>query len=226
MKTKIYNFLTKPYIVVLTMTIGVLLSIFIDRNFNFFTGLTVALLILWGSKYDWSRFGLSKKITFATIVRSLGITVFLIVVFYIFEGILAMYFGEIDISTFDNVRGNFTEYISLMIVVWVFAAFGEEFIYRGYYMKQLAKLFGDSKKAWLLAAIIVSIYFGVSHAYQGLTGIIGVTLWHFSISLIFFKNKNNLMSPILIHGFYDTIGVTLLYLNKDHIITEWIQQML
>ena len=226
MKTKIYNFLTKPYIVVLTMTIGVLLSIFIDRNFNFFTGLTVALLILWGSKCDWSRFGLAKRITFATVLRSLGITVLLIIGFYIFESILAMYIDDIDISTFDNVRGNFTEYIGLMIVVWIFAAFGEEFIYRGYYMKELAKLLGDSKKAWLLAAIIVSLYFGTSHAYQGLIGIIGGTLWHFSISLIFSKNKNNLMSPILIHGFYDTVGVTLLYLNQDRIVSDWIQQLL
>ncbi|MCO4822517.1 MAG: CPBP family intramembrane metalloprotease [Flavobacteriaceae bacterium] len=225
MKAKIYNFLTKPYIVVLTMIIGVLLSISIDRNFNFFTGLTVALLILWGSKYDWSRFGLAKKMTFATIGRSLGITVLLIIGFYIFEGILAMYFGEIDISTFENVRGNFTEYLGLMIIVWVFAAFGEEFIYRGYYMKQLAKLFGNTNKAWIVSAIIVSVYFGVSHAYQGVTGIIAVTLWHLCISIIFSKNKNNLISPILIHGFYDTIGVTLLYLNQDKIVSDWIQQL-
>jgi len=225
MKTKIYNFLTKPYIVVLTMTIGVLLSIFIDRNFNFFTGLIVALLILWSSKFNWSMFGLAKRITFPTVLRSLGITIFLIIGFYIFEGFLEIFLGKMDLSTFDNVRGNFSEYINLMIVVWIFAAFGEEFIYRGYYMKQLAKLFGNSNKAWLISAILISIYFGVSHAYQGLAGIIGVTLWHFSISLIFNKNKNNLMSPILIHGFYDTIGVTLLYLNQDRIITEWVQQL-
>lgn len=226
MKNKIYHILTKPYIVVLAMTIGVLLSIFIDRNFNFFTGLTFALLILWGSKFDWSRFGFAKKITFTTVFKSLGITVLLAAGFYIFEGILEMYFGEIDISTFDNVRGNSSEYINLIIVVWIFAAFGEEFIYRGYYMKQLAKLFGDTNKAWLISSIIISIYFGTSHSYQGVSGIITVSLWHFCISLIFFKNKKNLLSPILIHGFYDTIGVTLIYLNEERIVTEWIQQLL
>lgn len=226
MKNKIYYLLTKPYIVVLAMTMGVLLSIFIDRNFNFFTGLTFALLILWGSKFDWPRFGFAKKITLTTVFKSFGITVLLAVGFYIFEGILEMYFGEIDISTFDNVRGNSSEYINLLIVVWIFAAFGEEFIYRGYYMKQLAKLFGDTNKAWLISAIIISIYFGTSHAYQGVSGIITVTLWHFCISLIFFKNKKNLFSPILIHGFYDTIGVTLIYLNEERIVTEWVQQLL
>ena len=225
MKIKIFNFLTKPYIVVLTMITGVLLSLSIDRNFNFFTGLTVALLILWGSNFDWSRFGLGKRMTFKTVLKSLLITLLLAIGFYIFESILEMYFGKIDLSTFDNLRGNLEQYIILMIIVWVFAAFGEEFIYRGYYMKELAKLFGNTNKAWLISAIVVSVYFGVSHAYQGVTGVISVTLWHLCISIIFFKNKNNLISPILIHGFYDTIGVTLLYLNQDRIVSDWIQQL-
>jgi len=225
MKIKIFNFLTKPYIVVLTMITGVLLSLSIDRNFNFFTGLTVALLILWGSNFDWSRFSLGKRMTFKTVLKSLLITLLLAIGFYIFESILEMYFGKIDVSTFNNVRGNLEQYIILMIIVWIFAAFGEEFIYRGYYMKELAKLFGNTNKAWLISAIVVSVYFGVSHAYQGVTGIIAVTLWHLCISIIFFKNKNNLISPILIHGFYDTIGVTLLYINQDRIVSDWIQQL-
>ena len=225
MKSKIYQHLTKPYTVVWTMIIGVLLSILIDRNFNFFTGLTVALLILWSGKFNWSSFGFAKRLTLATVFKSLGITVLLAIGFYIFEGVLEIFFGRIDISSFDNVRGNISEYISLMILVWVFAAIGEEFIYRGYYMKQLANLFGASNKAWLISAIIISIYFGTSHAYQGISGIIAVTLWHFCISLIFFKNKNNLFSPILIHGFYDTIGVTLIYYNQERFVTEWILQV-
>jgi uncharacterized protein len=176
MKIKIFNFLTKPYIVVLTMITGVLLSLSIDRNFNFFTGLTVALLILWGSNFDWSRFGLGKRMTFKTVLKSLLITLLLAIGFYIFESILEMYFGKINVSTFDNVRGNLEQYIILMIIVWIFAAFGEEFIYRGYYMKELAKLFGNTNKAWLISAIVVSVYFGVSHAYQGVTGIIAMVL--------------------------------------------------
>ena len=150
MKIKIFNFLTKPYIVVLTMITGVLLSLSIDRNFNFFTGLTVALLILWGSNFNWSRFSLGKRMTFKTVLKSLLITLLLAIGFYIFESILEMYFGKIDVSTFDNVRGNLEQYIILMIIVWIFAAFGEEFIYRGYYMKELAKLFGNTNKAWLM----------------------------------------------------------------------------
>lgn len=92
-------------------------------------------------------------------------------------------------------------------------------------MKGLAALFGNSNNAWIGSAIITSLYFGISHAYQGVVGIISVFLWSFIISLIFNKNRNNLWLLILIHGIYDTIRVTFIYLNKDHTMTEWAQQL-
>ena len=110
-------------------------------------------------------------------------------------------------------------------MMWVFAAFGEEFLFRGYYMKGLAELFGNSNRAWLVSAIITSLYFGVSHAYQGLVGVVSVFLWSFAISLIFNKNRNNLLLLVLIHGIYDSIGITLIFLNKDAVISEWVQQL-
>ena len=112
-----------------------------------------------------------------------------------------------------------------MAIVWVFAAFGEEILFRGYYMKALAELFGNNNKAWIFSAFITSLYFGISHAYQGITGAVSVFLWSFIISLIFNKNRNNLLLLVLIHGIGDTIGITLIYLNKDHIISDWVQQL-
>jgi len=29
----------------------------------------------------------------------------------------------------------------------------------------------------------------------------------------------------LVHGFYDSVGITLIFLNKDHVISDWVQQM-
>jgi hypothetical protein len=43
--------------------------------------------------------------------------------------------------------------------------------------------------------------------------------------MIFNKNRNNLLLLVLVHGFFDTVGITFLYLNMDHIINEWIQKM-
>ncbi|NAS30705.1 CPBP family intramembrane metalloprotease [Flavobacteriaceae bacterium R38] len=225
MKNKIYTTLTKKYVVVLTMLLTPLLG-FLDRNLVFFSALGVAFLILWGSNFNWSYFGFEKKLSRKTISKSLVISILLFFVFYTIEAFLEIHFGKIDISSLDGVRGDAIGYIVTLIIVWIFAAFGEEFLFRGYYMKQLAALFGGSNKAWLFSAIIISIYFGISHLYQGPAGIIGIALWHFCVSMIFSKDRGNLVAIVLIHGFYDTIGLTLLFFNKERIIYDFILQLL
>ena len=225
MKTKLYSFLNKPFAVVLIMLIAPLFG-FIDRNFTFFFPLGIVFLILKGSKYDWARFGIGQKITGKTVIKSIVLATIIFAVFtFLIDPLLINWLGEYDLSSIDDIRGDLLGYIILMLIVWIFAAFGEEILFRGYYMKALAELLGNNKTAWVFSAFIVSLYFGISHAYQGLIGVVSVFLWSFVISLIFSKNKNNLLLLVLIHGIYDTIGVTLIYLNKDHIITEWVQQL-
>lgn len=225
MKTKIFNYLTKPYIVVLTMLLAPLFG-FIDRNFVFFVGLGIAFLILWSSNFDWSRFGIEKRINRKTILTGTFLAlVFLAGFSLIIDPVLQSFFGEYDLSSLEDIRGNLGGYIALMIIMWIFAAFGEEFLFRGYYMKALAELLGNSNKVWWVSAIVTSMYFGISHAYQGAIGVVSVFLWSLCMSVIFIKKRNNLLLLVAIHGIYDSIGITLLYLNKDHVITEWVQQL-
>jgi membrane protease YdiL (CAAX protease family) len=199
---------------------------FIDGNFVFFFSLGAAFLLVRNTKYNWAKFGIGEKITRKTILKSTVIALALFTVFTLFiDPLLQIWLGDYDLSSINDVRGNFVSYIILLLIVWTFAAFGEEFLFRGYYMKGLAELFGNSNKSWLLSALITSLYFGVSHMYQGLIGVVSVFLWSFVISLIFNKNRNNLLLLVLIHGIYDTVGVTLIYLNKDTVITEWVQQL-
>ena len=226
MKTKLFNYLNKPYAVVFIMLIAPLFG-FMDRNFVFFFGLGVVFLLLKGSKYDWSKFGIGEKITKKTITKSILIALVLFLVFtVIIDPLLQNLLGTYDLSSIDDIRGNFAGYVILMLVMWVFAAFGEEILFRGYYMKGLAKLFGNGNKAWMYSAVITSLYFGISHAYQGLIGVVSVFLWSLVISLLFNKNRNNLLPLVLIHGIYDSIGITLIYLNKDTVITDWLLQLL
>ena len=42
--------------------------------------------------------------------------------------------------------------------------------------------------------------------------------------MIFYYNRTNLVLLMLTHGFYDVIGITLIYLNKDRVITEILKQ--
>lgn len=220
MKTRIYNFLNKPYAVILIMLIAPIFGL-IDRNFVFFFGLGIAFFLLRESKFNWAKFGITQKINKKTVLQGLLIAFLFFILFSVFiSPILQNWFGDYNFSSIEDIRGNLIGYLILMVIMWVFAAFGEEFLFRGYYMKTLAEFFGNNNKAWILSALLTSIYFGVSHAYQGVSGVIGTFLWSFFISVLFYKNKNNLLLLVMIHGFYDSIGLTLIFLNKDHLVTD------
>ena len=146
MKTKIYNTLTKPYIVVLVMLFAPLLG-FIDRNFSFFFGLSIVILILWSSSYNWSLFGFTKKLSLKTILYSILLTALFIVLDNIICLIIESYFGPPNYSSLEEIKGNTTNFIIILIIVWTIVAFGEEFLFTGYYFKWLAAFFGNTKRA-------------------------------------------------------------------------------
>jgi membrane protease YdiL (CAAX protease family) len=226
MMNKLYSILSKPYVVLIVMIIAPILSI-ADRNYGYFFGLFIALFLLWKSGWNWAKFGFGEKLSLSTILKGLllAIAIFFIVDICI-QPFVEIYFGEIDLSSIDEIRGDFTSFFILFVIMWVFAAFGEEFLFSGYYMKHLAEYMGNTDKAWLISAIILSIYFGVSHNYQGTSGMIAVGLASSIYFFTFYKNRTNLALLVFTHGFYDTIGLTLIYLNKDRIFYDWAVKLL
>jgi len=225
MKTKLYNYLKKPYAVVVVILIATILSLE-DRNLGYFFGLGITLFIIWQKKWDWSYAGIGQKLNLKTIINSVWISISFFIISGIIDTILQYYLGNHDLSSLNDIRGDFGSYAGMMVIVWVFAAFGEELLFHGYYMQRLAKLFGGSNKAWVLSGILIAIYFGISHGYQGLSGIIGVGIGSLFFAALYFKNRNNLMLLVLIHGIYDSIWITLIYLNKDGMVNEWFKQLL
>ena len=226
MKNKLYRFLTKPYIVIIVMIIAPILSV-ADRNFGYFFGLFVALFLLWGNGWDWAKFGFGQKLNFHTVWRGLllALVIFLLIDVCI-QPFLEIYFGKIDLSSIEEIRGDFSSFFILFLIMWIFAAFGEEFLFSGYYMKHLAEVLGDTDKTWFISAIVLSIYFGISHNYQGTSGMIAVGLSSTIFFFTFYKNRKNLALLVFAHGFYDTIGLSLIYLEEDRIFYEWVLNMI
>ena len=205
------------------MLFAPLLSYF-DRNFSFFFGLGIVLLILKTSNYNWSLFGF-KKITKQTILRSFLFSFVLLIVDICISLIVQNYFGEPNLSSLEDIKHNTVGFIVILIVVWTLVAFGEEFLFRGYYIKWLAKTFGNTKFAWILSILIISTYFSLSHYYQGISGIISIFFISLIISFLYLRNKDNLGLFVLIHGILDTYGLTLLYLDIEDPISGWILQI-
>ena len=226
MKTKLFHLLTQKYSIIAIIIISSILSLTIDRNIGFFFGLGVVIFITHQRKWDWCSLGMYQKLSLKTVLNSIWMTLGLVIIAIVSDIYIEHYFGKSDISSLEGIQGNFISYLIMLIVVWVFAAFGEEILFRGYYMKGFAELMGGSKKAWYLSMFIMSVYFGISHAYLGLSGVIGVTIIGLFFAFVFYKNQKNLTLLVLIHGFYDTVGITLIYLGKYDTLFEELEHVL
>ena len=208
------------------MIVAPILSI-ADRNFGYFFGLFIALFLLWKSGWNWAKFGFGKKIGFATISKGLLLAIIIFVLVDIcIQPFIEIYFGQIDLSSIEEIRGDFASFLPLFLIMWVFAAFGEEFLFSGYYMKHLAEFMGNTDNTWLISAIILSIYFGASHNYQGTSGMIAVGLASTMFFFTFYRYRTNLALLVFTHGLYDSIGLTLIYLNQDRIFYDWVLKLI
>lgn len=187
-------------------------------NIAYFMGITFVLLLLWARRWEWQYLGLTKptswgKVWMQAIVLSI---LLLVVVDMMLTPMVEILSGEeVDLSNFDGLRGNFVSYIIFILFMWVVAAFGEEFVYRGLMVRRLGFLLGDNKSALWMAVIFSSILFGIAHRYQGLSGMISTGTVGFIMGAIFINSKNRLWLTILTHGVYDVIGITLIYLDMD-----------
>jgi uncharacterized protein len=94
---------------------------------------------------------------------------------------------------------------------WTLAAFGEEAIYRGYLTNRVAEFFGSSKRAWMVAATLVTLLFGLAHFPQGPTGVIENFIDGAILAALYFATGRNLWAPIVAHGIQDTVDVLLIY---------------
>jgi membrane protease YdiL (CAAX protease family) len=217
----------KPLFIILAIITVVILTTLTGGGHGFIFGITIALITFWAKRWDWSYFGLSKpnwiKSIISGMLYSIGIFVLVdIIIQPIFEHL----FGEINLQAFDGIKGNFISYLIFILFMWIVAGFGEEFLFRGYIVKRLAIIFGDTNKSWIIAVTITAIIFGLGHIYQGTSGVLTTGIIGFIMGMIFFRHRQNLSIAMFTHGFYDMIGITLLYFGEERTITEFIKGLL
>jgi membrane protease YdiL (CAAX protease family) len=119
-----------------------------------------------------------------------------------------------DLSDFAAVRGNLKFALLMIALIWILAAFGEEFVYRGYLMNRVADFGSRTRLAWTVSLLVTSAVFGLTHYHQGLTGIVEEGSDGLILGLICLACGRNLAVPIVTHGVCDTIDIALLFLGK------------
>ena len=115
----------------------------------------------------------------------------------------------------NEITGNPKVALVALLIVWTFAAFGEEISYRGYLIRRGADVGSRSTAANWIAMLVVSILFGYGHYYKGTSGIIDSGAAGLILGSAYLLSGRNLWVPILAHGFIDTVGVIAAFFGFD-----------
>ena len=118
-----------------------------------------------------------------------------------------------DLEQLRPMIGSWKLLILGIVLSWILAAFGEEAVYRGYLTHRVSEIFGASKNAWIIAAVLVTLVFGLAHFPQGPTGVIENIIDGAILVGLYFATGRNLWAPIIAHGIQDTVDVVLIYLG-------------
>jgi membrane protease YdiL (CAAX protease family) len=111
----------------------------------------------------------------------------------------------------DQIAGHGMVALRWLLLIWTFAAFGEEIGYRGYLINRAADVGGRSKAADWVGVLIVSVLFGYGHYYKGPAGIVDSGMAGLILGATYVLSGRNLWVCILAHGFIDTFGVVCLF---------------
>src|SRR5688572_3808423 len=115
-----------------------------------------------------------------------------------------------DLSDFQPVVGNIRLVAIYLVVIWSFAAFGEEFAYRGYLLRRVIDAIGGSTRAAVAAVLLCGALFGLGHLYQGPGGMIDSTVSGIVFGTLYVRSGGNLWPSTLAHGLTDTLALALI----------------
>jgi membrane protease YdiL (CAAX protease family) len=120
-----------------------------------------------------------------------------------------------DLSALGTVRGNIQNTLTWIAAAWLTAATLEEFIFRGFMMREVASLVGMSLPANIINTLIVSVVFGLAHWYQSKAGALSTGIVSLLLGALFIWNGFRLWLLIMTHGMIDTVGLLMIYLGWD-----------
>jgi membrane protease YdiL (CAAX protease family) len=132
---------------------------------------------------------------------------------YLTQPFLVKWIGPPDLSDFRGLVGNSALLPIGFALIWSLAAFGEEWVYRGWLTNRLADLFGRSRLGWILAAAAANVLFGLAHGYQNLTGVIEAAEDGLLFAGLYFATGRNLIAPMIAHGVQDSTDLLLIFAN-------------
>ena len=215
------NKITLRQTLIPSITIGIICFLwFGPLRLSYIENIVISILIIIANYIEYkgkpfSALGFQReKFTIINILvyaPLIALGLFILYVSVLVPGITKLTGAPIDYSSFDQLEGNLSACLIALLVVWATAGFGEEIIFRGYFMRQFVKFFGESKVSIVLNIILLACFFGFMHSYQGITGQLVTGIVGALLALIFYLRKYDLWFVIAVHGFFDTIALICIY---------------
>lgn len=223
MQKTLYNllFVNKRSIVAVLL---VFFSVFLFlRQYTFTFNIIFFIVILWAAGFSLKSFGYKRVNWLSSIPKALILTVWMFLLLDIaFQPLLEHYLGRINISMYDTIRGNVRPYIQLALQT-AFLEIVYIFLFRGYVLKRVVYVLGDTDYAWFKGIILVSVLMSIPIYTMGITAFIIYLLTSLYINFVFYHNQDNIILVLLLAIFYDTFILTSIYFSMDNKLVEFIQ---
>lgn len=123
--------------------------------------------------------------------------------------------SKIDLSAYENLRGNIPNYLFMILVGWIVGGFIEEILFRGFLITRISRYFKPDLLGDIIGVIITSLAFGYSHMYQDWSGVFSTGLISIVFGIIYLKSGKNIWYTIFTHGFVNMTGLTIIYMDID-----------
>ena len=178
--------------------------------------LLLASQSLWVRSLGWSDVGLRKP---ASVPRALlqalaaAAVILAAVRFAIVPAAERLAGMPVDLSALSDA-GDARAFRAWLAQAWTLAAFGEEMVFRGYLIRRIMDLAGDSPAGRTAAIVISSGLFGIAHAYQGWAGVIATGAIGVLLAILYSVSRRNLWPVIICHGLVDTVALSAIYFDR------------
>ncbi|MGB0838418.1 MAG: lysostaphin resistance A-like protein, partial [Flavobacteriaceae bacterium] len=100
----------------------------------------------------------------------------------------------------------------IVVMGWVVGGVYEEIVFHGFIFTRLEKM-TPSRHATKISFVLAGLIFGVYHYQLGMAGMINATIVGIVYLGLYVYFKRNLWYSIICHGVYNSIVMTLIYLD-------------
>ena len=191
-----------------------------------FSVVSLVLLLLLGSQSLWSRglgwsdLGLRRPVApWRTILYAVAASVGLLFAIRIVIVPLAVFVAgdSIDLSVFGEA-GDTRAFLPWFVEALTLSAFGEEMVFRGYLIRRVSELMGNTSVGRVAAVVVSSALFGLAHRYQGRAGVIATAMIGAVQGTLYLCDRENLWTVIVCHGIVDAVILSTLYFDHRSVL--------